>query len=803
MRYSHFLSWAAGGVLFLLGITDGTAEAPTPPTFTLDAAANAAQDLSLTVAAPTTLPFKIIRGGGPVPAGFTIDVSSFTNAEGFTVPVSVSVGNDPDTGATHLDPAAFAKPILAVTLHVKAFPAPGKYIGRLIIATPGTPGQPAKDAVPEVSATPAQSTIWRLTLDSAGDVRPATLVIDQNIATLTGARAFCLFSVKFWKFWDGCFYKDDEPVVEVHVRDKTGTWPLAGVVARLESGLKAPGDGINWASQLVATLKGPSANPSAKPVEVDLFATPALAGPARTLAPHEQGIVTLTFKKLVPGDYTIPLRFTAANSGEDDLQKLTITMKVRESLVPAVLVLFFAALFSFMATRIVSTLRQRAAFLARARALRPGWLADERPILPVIWVRATLRLVETLSDRFFWLTGQSELDARLTAVAAMVSVLERVRQVRSRIEAEIPEPMVQDRAIWKLDDRIISQLGAAPLTEQDVARFKTELDRLADWCDPGKKEKSYWDDVLPVIQAKCTEVELSLDAKGQDPNWQPGKLARELIAKLAEARKPEPALPGLIQKMDAEADFERLSILWEAYSRGHDEQWKNLVSLGANAQLDKVKRVIDDHWWEDLKKPEVKPSIEAPASPLDPREAYEAVTFRVETPGMPFLRNTYLMQKKLTYHWAITVYDARFWRQPREIGTLRVVSSEPQVAQYSPVRGRMEAKVKIAYEGQEGPGFKEGEEVRTKDAVKMVESTDFGIFAKYEMADLIAFGLAATASIASGVALYALKPEFIGSLQDYLTLFTWGASLDQGKNFLQSLGAYAGTTSKPAVLGGQ
>ena len=41
-----------------------------------------------------------------------------------------------------------------------------------------------------------------------------------------------------------------------------------------------------------------------------------------------------------------------------------------------------------------------------------------------------------------------------------------------------------------------------------------------------------------------------------------------------------------------------------------------------------------------------------------------------------------------------------------------------------------------------------------------------------------------------------LKPVFVGSLQDYLTLFVWGASIDQGKNFLQSLGAYAATTGK-------
>jgi hypothetical protein len=34
-------------------------------------------------------------------------------------------------------------------------------------------------------------------------------------------------------------------------------------------------------------------------------------------------------------------------------------------------------------------------------------------------------------------------------------------------------------------------------------------------------------------------------------------------------------------------------------------------------------------------------------------------------------------------------------------------------------------------------------------------------------------------TVASDLTLYALKPVFVGSLQDYLTLFVWGASIDQ------------------------
>jgi len=44
------------------------------------------------------------------------------------------------------------------------------------------------------------------------------------------------------------------------------------------------------------------------------------------------------------------------------------------------------------------------------------------------------------------------------------------------------------------------------------------------------------------------------------------------------------------------------------------------------------------------------------------------------------------------------------------------------------------------------------------------------------------------------VAIYALTPTF-GSLKDYIALFTWGAGIDQGKNFIQSLAAYSANTA--------
>lgn len=745
---------AAAAVLLAMSAASGQAQAP--PTFTLDVAAPYAQEVQLTIAAPAIVPFKIVRTGGPVPEGFAVDVTSFTNPQGVTVPVSVSVGNDPDSGVTHVEPGVFTQSLLSVNLHVKPFPAPGKYTGQVIVTNPG----------PD-----AKATIWRFVLNSAAEVRPATLVLDQNAVTVTGARAFCLRPVhRSWCLGDA----DDPLVVTVHAREKTGNWPLTGVTARLESGLKTPGIGFDVSSQLAVKFNGqpvsdffasaaPGSGSSSQP------AAPATGG--RMIAAGEQAAITLTFTPREVGEYTIPMRVIAANSAEDDLQKLTVTLQIRYSLLPAIVVLLFAAFFSFFATRVVSMLRQRAAFLERLGELRPAWLADEPPILPVIWLRSTLRLAEDLSRRF-WLLGSGEIDARLTAAATMLGVLDRVRQVRARIQ-NIPEEMVRQRAIWKLD-ALVDTLRAAPLSDQDLAYLKAQLDGLDPWCDPDqqKREAAYWGDLLPEINAICAQVDgvtIPADLQGYAQQYRPA----------LENAKTQATSLGL--KMKAEETYQRLAILLEMSRRG---QAALAAGVGGDAPIDKVRGTVDDAWWKLLKDPNKKLIVKGPPAKPDPPQAYQSATFEVQTPN-DFLGNTYLMRKKLTYDWTISIRSDR----GTELGPLRVTTHQPRVAQYSPRAGTMTASVKISYQGDPGPEV-------SADPVPVAKSNVFRVFTRYEAADLIGFALATAASVASGLTLYALKPVFVGSLQDYLTLFVWGASIDQGKNFLQSLGAYAATTGK-------
>lgn len=109
------------------------------------------------------------------------------------------------------------------------------------------------------------------------------------------------------------------------------------------------------------------------------------------------------------------------------------------------------------------------------------------------------------------------------------------------------------------------------------------------------------------------------------------------------------------------------------------------------------------------------------------------------------------------------------------------------VATFSSAKGQLRASVKIAYQGRPGPSA-------LSDAVEVSKSSDFRAWRIAESADWIAFFVALLVSVLSGIKLYALGATF-GSLSDYLALFTWGAGIDQGKNFLQSLGAYSSESS--------
>jgi hypothetical protein len=553
-------------------------------------------------------------------------------------------------------------------------------------------------------------------------------------------------------------WSDDVPTLALQLRDKTGIWPIEGLMVRAEQGLKMPSSNANVPNLVAARFNN---------IETGVFDPPA-AG-QRNIPAREQVTVTLSFRNLRAGEHVIPLQFFAKNSGEDASQRVTVTLQVRDSAVWATLVLILAALLSFVTTKVLTTLRQRALFLERVRTMRTYWLASEPSTPAVIWFRATLRQAEDLSKRY-WLTGQSEIDAKLNTADGMLAVLTRVRDVRNRIGA-ITTPEIRRRALWVLGN-IISRIPATSLSEQGVTQFKAELDKLDGWCDPNKMEAEYWANLLSPIRSRVLEVKpdtLTGSAQG---------VATELHAKLDAAANAASAPSKLSDKIALEEAYQRLTVLWQV--RDDTALVNDKLCVLKKESVDKVFAVIDDANWEALTKLSdgKELALEGPAG--DVIEAYEPVTFKIRLSGRPALQDSYLVQKKLSYHWTITICDSK---SKTKTQTLHVESSQPEVAQFSPAAGRMKATVRIKYNSLDGPQLTQ----QTPTSVR--KSTTFRAWRIVETADYCAFLIALLISVVSGLALYGLGATF-GSFKDYLALFTWGASIDQGKNFIQTLAAY-------------
>ena len=72
----------------------------------------------------------------------------------------------------------------------------------------------------------------------------------------------------------------------------------------------------------------------------------------------------------------------------------------------------------------------------------------------------------------------------------------------------------------------------------------------------------------------------------------------------------------------------------------------------------------------------------------------------------------------------------------------------------------------------------------------------------------MSWAIAAGLAVVTGLSMFYFKGSTWGSYQDYLSLFLWGAGVDQGKTFLQSLQASSttgttGTTGATAPAAGQ
>jgi hypothetical protein len=738
-------------------------------------------EVNLTAPLQGQLDLYVVCPASP-PIFKTINVS-LTQFEGDGGSVPVDLLLPPKySAAINSQTIAFNPPMAHLRLAMTSFPAVGKYSGLLVVTPQG------KDAL-----------VWKITLSH---VAPSATLVVSRPSPWQVTRPFLGWREEFgpvrrllyWPLKKMGWYPAEDPMFSLTLWEKSGQASLEGVSVQLEQVSKQPESGFSLRRNVDFTFKG-------KPI-ADFEVLPGEPGEDRAIVAGPAP-VGMTFKFLQTGEYNFFLNFHALNSVLDDSQqKVNLVIQVRDSSGWAVLWLLIAVAISFISYKILSSLRHRFDFLRQLRDLRPGWLAAEPPVLAIVLVKAALKQTEDLSKRF-WLTGADELDARIARLKSMVGILDKIHETRLKLEDAGLDRLLRIRAVAKLD-RIVSRLGEAGLDDAALANFNADLTAFGDWLGPeASRDSCYWQDLCGAIRILLDELSLA-DITDAHARTKMKALRDSLKPKLEPAHTPA-SLDG---KRAAERQYAVLKIVWERRQAGEFHDLVNLIPSHADIDdtaLLAMFTLADDQAWMRLhdSPPEI---VLPPSDGPDPPQAYDPLRLELKSSD-PALNGTYLFQHGLQFQWTLTFeYKSGPLRKlvnkskrlskrlpPPKSFSLIPVSAEPRVVQYVPRSGQLKARVRI----QNGRDYIDipAANIPPKE-LSIAPSPDFGAYGGLAKVEMVSWAMAALIAVVTGLSTFYFKGPTFGSFQDYLTLFLWGAGVDQGKNFLQVLQTYS--PSKPA-----
>ena len=114
---------------------------------------------------------------------------------------------------------------------------------------------------------------------------------------------------------------------------------------------------------------------------------------------------------------------------------------------------------------------------------------------------------------------------------------------------------------------------------------------------------------------------------------------------------------------------------------------------------------------------------------------------------------------------------------------LKSVTNEPRVVQFIPRKSEIQFKVTLRFVNCRN---EEDNIVISADRVKILPSTIFATHKAFRNVEWFAVIAAWMVAGISGILTFYFKNDSFGSASDYLTLFLWGAGVDQTKNFIQN-----------------
>lgn len=514
--------------------------------------------------------------------------------------------------------------------------------------------------------------------------------------------------------------------------------------------------------------------------------------------------ISFRLRDLRPGEYKASLIFDAANSRQDAaLQTLLATIRVRDHWLWALLVLFAAIGTSYLGTTHLRMRRERIRILQRVGKLRPPWLRNEPATTLLISYVASLRRIQDRAEKWL-ITGVQAIDSRLAELERILPILAKARRLRAQVSTAGLGPMAENRFRSELN-ALIRQLGrdgVSPGTEDEV---KAEFAKLETWLDKPNAIARFALGVDNTIRAFLADyqhavltsmIRLRLPANADDDAV---GFVDDLYRRVSAEGPSSPTYESLTER---ERGFVWLKLLWQ---RRESREFDELISYrpdreGFEAFIQKADRAAGEWLAATVERLRfVSPNV----NPADPPEAYDNVTFEV-APSDPATAQSYFFRHELTFRWNIRQSVAsvsligrivRIFRKSSRLGVkiesganLRPVSNEPRITQFFPAAGIVTAEVRV----ETSTGQKIGDVRWVADPPHefvVARSSVFETWRSLRWTEITATLIALVFAVVSGMATFYFGRETFGSIPDYLTLFVWGAAIDQSKNFLQQLQA--------------
>jgi len=311
---------------------------------------------------------------------------------------------------------------------------------------------------------------------------------------------------------------------DVQISEPSGAYPLRGIVLRpkREQTKEASVDGT---LRVTAELVPPVAlSSTSHPGGASCPASSGLlsrdprddaAMKARSIPVGGVATVRVCLSPLPPGEHKVVLVVDALNVADGKAAELTMVAKIRWAPLYPFLVLVFAVLFSYAATKGVRTLRRRAELAQRVQTLRDSyWLKrDETSAIPIVLAKASLasvaKAIQQEGGLVAWAAVPATLESKVVEIEKRLPLLERISALDAEWTRSSEDRMVRRRA-QKLLRSIVQELAVLPLGAEPPKALESRLTSLEGWSRHEDVLTLYWSSLRYDMQQVETKMKARL-----------------------------------------------------------------------------------------------------------------------------------------------------------------------------------------------------------------------------------------------------------------------------------------------------